>query len=104
MGKNVEVQDGGMRNGVSEEEEMRKISSVGGVVVGGDQLRYCDSKNGKVAARVHVWFVLGESGVEEGIVKDMYWRKEVAWEIVRSLNDSGRGWTHGSTRIFIYEE
>lgn len=54
MGKNVEVQVGRITNGVSEDKEMRKISSIGGVVDGGDQPRYCDSKNGKGAARVHV--------------------------------------------------
>lgn len=34
------------------------MSSVGGVGEESDQPRYCDSKNGKVAARLQVGFVL----------------------------------------------
>lgn len=43
-----------MSNGELDGEEMREISSVGRVGEEIDQLRYCNSKNGKRAARVQV--------------------------------------------------
>lgn len=77
-GKKVEVQVGGILNAELEGGEIIEMSSVGGVGEEGDQPRYCDSKNGKVAARVQVWLVVEGFCVDEGIVKDMYWRRAVA--------------------------